>query len=35
MDTAADVQALARELDIERALLYRWQRHYLTRVRGG
>ena len=32
MDTAADVQALARELDIERALLYRWQRHYL---RGG
>jgi transposase-like protein len=26
------VQALARELDIERALLYRWQRHYL---RGG
>lgn len=32
MDTAPDVQALARELDIERALLYRWQRHY---VRGG
>jgi len=24
MDTAADVQALARELDVERALLYRW-----------
>jgi transposase len=32
MDTAPDVQALARELDVERALLYRWQRHY---VRGG
>jgi len=32
MDTAPDVQALARELDIERALLYRWQRHY---VKGG
>jgi transposase-like protein len=32
MDTAPDVQALARELDVERALLYRWQRHY---IRGG
>ena len=32
MDTAPDVQALARELDVEHALLYRWQRHY---VRGG
>jgi transposase len=32
MDTAPDVQALAQELDIERALLYRWQRHY---IRGG
>jgi transposase len=32
MDGAPDVQALARELGVERALLYRWQRHY---VRGG
>jgi transposase-like protein len=32
MDTAPDVQALAHELDIERALLYRWQRFY---IRGG
>jgi transposase-like protein len=32
MDTAPDVQALARELGIERALLYRWQRSY---IRGG
>jgi transposase len=32
MDTAADVQALARELDIDRVLLYRWQRLY---IRGG
>ena len=32
MDAAPDVQALARELDVEHALLYRWQRHY---VRGG
>jgi transposase-like protein len=32
MDTAPDVRALAQELDIERALLYRWQRHY---IRGG
>ena len=32
MDTAPDLQALARELDIKRARLYRWQRAY---VRGG
>jgi transposase len=32
MDTAPDVQALSRELDVERALLYRWQRAY---IRGG
>jgi transposase len=30
MDTASDVQALARELGIERGLLYRWQRHYIS-----
>jgi transposase len=30
MDSAPDVQALARELGIERALLYRWQRHYIS-----
>jgi transposase len=28
MGTAEDVQALARDLDIERGLLYRWQRTY-------
>lgn len=30
MDTAPDVKALARELGIERALLYRWQRTYIS-----
>ncbi len=30
MDTAPDVQALARNLGIERALLYRWQRLYIS-----
>jgi transposase-like protein len=30
LDTAPDVQALARELGIERTLLYRWQRHYIS-----
>lgn len=28
LDAAPDVQALARELGVERTLLYRWQRHY-------
>lgn len=32
MDGAADVQALARELDVDRTLLYQWQRLY---IRGG
>jgi transposase-like protein len=32
MDAAPDVRALARELGVGRALLYRWQRLYL---RGG
>ena len=32
MDGAADVQALAGELDVDRTLLYRWQRLY---IRGG
>jgi transposase InsO family protein len=30
LDTAPDVQALARELGIERALLYRWQHKYIS-----
>jgi transposase-like protein len=30
IDTAPDVQALARELGIERILLYRWQHHYVS-----
>jgi transposase-like protein len=32
MGAAADVQALAQELDIERSLLYGWRRLY---IRGG
>jgi transposase len=35
MNTAPDVQALARELDIERALLYRWQRAYMREGEAG
>ncbi len=30
LDTAPDVRALAGELGIERALLYRWQRTYIS-----
>jgi transposase len=29
LDAAPDVQALARELDVERTLLYRWQGHFM------
>ena len=35
LDSASDVQALARELDIERTLLCRWQRSYVQAGESG